>query len=343
MNDQDRKERSVRRDIVFVFALALACYVAWPLRTVLFMLYVCGLFAVVFAPLVESVSALRVGRRQPFRHIAVLVLLLGSGGVLALFCALALPPVMHDLVEFSKEAPSRTPILMDQLRHIPFADQIDADDLDARIQDWASKSATYVLLSLKNWASALFDAIMGIILTIYFIVEGDGAYRWFLSFFAPPNRERLDRTLRRAEIGIGRWLLGQGSLMLILGISSTILYLVLGVRYAYALGVLTGLLNIIPILGAALSIALAMLVAAMDSWGRVLGVAIFYVVYLQVENSFLVPRIMKRRVGLPSLAILVALLLGSELGGIVGAMISVPTAVLVAELVNEYLVHKDPA
>ncbi len=165
MNDQDRKERSVRRDIVFVFALALPAMWRGSCGRCCSCLYVCGLFAVVFAPLVESVSALRVGRRQPFRHIAVLVLLLGSGGVLALFCALALPPVMHDLVEFSKEAPSRTPILMDQLRHIPFADQIDADDLDARIQDWASKSATYVLLSLKNWASALFDAIMGIILT----------------------------------------------------------------------------------------------------------------------------------------------------------------------------------
>jgi predicted PurR-regulated permease PerM len=340
---RNAKERSARREIIFVFALALACYVAWQLRAVLFMLYVCGLFAVVLAPLVGWVAARRVGRRQPFRHVAVLVLLVGAGGAVALFCALALPPVMRDLVEFSKEMPSSTPVLLDKLRHMPFADQIDADQLNTHIQEWASKSVTYLLLSLKNWASALFDIVMGFILTIYFIVEGDGAYRWFLSFFAPPNRERMDRTLKRAEVRIGRWLLGQGSLMLVLGISSTILYLALGVRYAYALGVLTGVLNIIPILGAGISIALAMLVAAMDSWGRVLGVAIFYVLYLQVENSFLVPRIMKSRVGLPSLAILVALLLGSELGGIVGAMVAVPTAVLVSELVNEYFVHKDAA
>ncbi len=340
---RNAKERSARRDIVFVFALALACYVAWLLRNVLFMLYVCGLLAVVFAPLVAWVAALRIGRRQPFRHIAVLVLLAAACGAGTLFCVLALPPVMRDLVEFSKEMPSRTPVLLNKLQHMPFADQIDTDDIYAHIQEWATRSVTYVLLSLKNWASALFSVVMGVILTIYFIAEGEDAYHWFLSFFAPPNRERLDRTLRRAEVRMGRWLLGQGSLMLILGVSSTILYLALGVRYAYALGVLTGTLNIIPILGAAVCIALALLVAAMDSWGRVLGVAIFYVVYLQVENSFLVPRIMKSRVGLPSLAILVALLLGSELGGIVGAMVSVPTAVLVAELVDEYLVHKDPA
>ena len=128
---------------------------------------------------------------------------------------------------------------------------------------------------------------------------------------------------------MGKWLLGQGSLMLILGVASTIVYLSLHVRYAYALGVLTGLLNMIPVLGAAICIALALLVAAIDSWGRVLGIAIFYLIYLQIENSILTPRIMKNRVGLPGLAILIALLLGSALEGVLGAMVSVPTAVLV--------------
>ncbi|MGC9159339.1 MAG: AI-2E family transporter, partial [Terracidiphilus sp.] len=114
-------------------------------------------------------------------------------------------------------------------------------------------------------------------------------------------------------------------------------------RYAYALGMLTGLLNIIPVLGAAICIVLALLVAAIDSWGRVLGVAIFYAVYLQVENSFLIPRIMENRVKLPGLAILVALLLGSAFAGVLGAMVAVPTAVLVSVLLDEYAIHKDVA
>jgi predicted PurR-regulated permease PerM len=97
------------------------------------------------------------------------------------------------------------------------------------------------------------------------------------------------------------------------------------------------------VLGAAVCIALALLVAALDSWGRVLGIAIFYLAYLQLENSYLTPRIMKNSVDLPGLAILVALLMGSALGGVVGAMISVPTAVLVSVLLDEYLVRKEPS
>jgi predicted PurR-regulated permease PerM len=203
-----------------------------------------------------------------------------------------------------------------------------------------SHSASYLLLSLTNWASALARIIAGFVLTLYFILEGEGAYRWFLSFIQPPNRKRLDDTLQHAAARMQRWLLGQFSLMLILGIVSTIVYLSLGIRYAYALGVLTGLLNIIPVLGAAVSLVLAMLVAAIDSWGRVLGIAIFFAIYLQVENSWLVPRIMRTRVNLPALAIFIALLLGSALEGVLGAMVAIPTAVLVSVLLDEYLVHK---
>jgi predicted PurR-regulated permease PerM len=72
-------------------------------------------------------------------------------------------------------------------------------------------------------------------------------------------------------------------------------------------------------------------------------VGVFYLIYLQVENSFLTPRIMKSSVDLPGLSIIVALLVGSALAGVLGALVSVPTAVLVAVLVDEYLVVKEPA
>jgi predicted PurR-regulated permease PerM len=233
------------------------------------------------------------------------------------------------------------PGLIEKLKSIPLAQHLDTADLSTRLQNFVSQAATYLLFSLSDWAGKLFDFIIGFILTIYFILEGDRAYEWFLSFFPRERRERLDKTLQRAKIRMGKWLLGQGSLMLILGVTSTIVYRALNVRYAYGLGVMTGLLNIIPVLGAAVCIVLALLVAAIDSWGRVLGIAIFYLIYLQVENSYLVPRIMRNRVGLPGLAILIALVIGSALEGILGAMVSVPTAVLVAVLLDEYLVHKD--
>jgi predicted PurR-regulated permease PerM len=343
MAELSGRPRNLRSDIVFAFAVALAIALAWHMRDVLMLLYVSALFAVVLTPVVRFTSGLRIGRRQPFKGSAILFLLLAVAAALTAFGFLALPPVIRDMQEFGGEMPARLPAILEKIKTIPFADRLNTGEISARVQDFASQAATYLLLSIRDWAGNLFDIVMGVTLTVYFILEGDRAYRWFLSFFPAKSRVRLDKTLRRAELRLGKWLLGQGSLMLILGVTSTIVYLSLGVRYAYALGFLTGLLNIIPVIGAAVCVALALLVAAIDSWGRVLGVAIFYLIYLQVENSYLVPRIMKNSVGLPGLAIIVALLLGFALEGVPGAMVAVPTAVLVAVLVDEYFVHKETA
>ncbi len=335
--------RTLRSDILFTFGVALSCYLAWLLRHVLLLLYVSALFAVVLQPLTHFIASLRIGRFRPFRRFGIVVLLVAVLAGLTAFGFLALPPAVRDLHDFGKEMPARLPALLATLKRIPLLDRLNTADMTTRIQDGAAQAAGYALVSIKNWAGTLFDVAMGFILTIYFSLEGDGAYRWALSLIPFPVRARLDSTLQRAEKRMGRWLLGQGCLMLILGLASTVTYLALNVRYAYALGFLTGMLNIVPVVGAAVSISLALLVAAVDSWGRVLGVAIFYVVYLNVENSFLIPRIMKSSVDLPGLSILVALLVGAAMAGIVGAAVSVPTAVLVAVLVDEYLVKKDGA
>jgi len=341
MKQAAQSKQNVRGHIVFFFALALALYVAWLMRGMLALFYVSALFAVVLSPIVRATSRIQIGRWKPFHgSTAILILLLAVAGAFALFGFFALPPVINDLQALTGELPGRVPAILAKIREVPYADRLDAEDVIAWIQRGLSSGAAYLLTSFKTWAGALVEIIAGFVLTLYFILEGDGAYRWFLSFVPTAPRQRLDATLRLAAGRMEKWLVGQLSLMLILGTLSTIVYLLLGVRYAYVLGVITGLLNLIPVLGAAVSLVLALLVASIDSWGRVLGVAIFFVVYLQIENSWLTPRIMRSRVQLPALAIFAALLLGSELGGIAGAMVAIPTAVLVSVLVDEYLVHK---
>jgi predicted PurR-regulated permease PerM len=129
--------------------------------------------------------------------------------------------------------------------------------------------------------------------------------------------------------------------MLILGVSSTIVFGLLRVRYFILLGILMGLFNIVPVAGGIITILLAASVAALDSWKQMLGVFIFYAIYVQVENGYLTPRIMKTSVDLMGLSVLIALLIGTSLAGITGALVAVPTAALVAVLMDEYMVQKD--
>jgi predicted PurR-regulated permease PerM len=241
------------------------------------------------------------------------------------------------------ELPTRGPQLLDQLHRLPFVSHVNLAGMNAKLQGFASNFAEYLFVSITGWAGKVADIVAVIFLTIYFMLDGEEAYLWVLSFFPRQTRTRLNETLMRADVRMGKWLLGQGSLMLILGLSSLIVFVLLKVRYAYALAVLMGVLNIVPIVGALVSMALVLLAAATDSWEKVIGVAIFYAIYAQVETSFLTPRIMKSSVDLSALGVLVALLMGSKLAGVVGAMIAVPTAVLVSELLHEYLAKTNEA
>jgi predicted PurR-regulated permease PerM len=340
---QTARTRSVRGNIVFAFAVCLALFAAYLMRDILMLLYVSALFAVVLSPLIRGIMGIHIMRWHPGQGLAIFLLLLSVAAAAALFFAFAMPPVLHDVQALIAELPTRGPQLLDQLHRVPFASHFNLSGVNAKLQGFVSNFAEYVFLSITGWASKVADVVAVIFLTIYFMLEGDEAYRWLLSFFPEPTRDRLDKTLMRAEVRMGKWLLGQGSLMLILGLASLIVFVLLKVRYAYALAVLMGALNIIPIVGAMVSMALVLLAAATDSWEKVLAVGVFYAIYAQVETSYLTPKIMKSSVDLSALGVLVALLMGSKLAGVIGAMIAVPTAVLVAVLIQEYLIKPNEA
>ena len=333
--------RTLRSDIVFTYALGIGLAIAWQLREELALLYVSALFAVVLMPVIRGVQRIRIGKWNPGSGSAIVIILAALGGAITLFILFALPPVIRDMREFVKELPTRGPEMLSRLKRLPFSSHLNVAGLNAKLQDYASNFATYLVTSVSAWAGKVFKIIAGVVLTIYFMLEGEHAYNWVLSFFTPRRRERLNKTLLRADVRMGRWLLGQGALMLILGVYSTIVFSLLHIRYAYALGVIMGVFNIIPVIGAMVSMALVILAAAIDSWARVLYVCIAYGIYAQVESSYLTPRIMKSSVDLPGLAIIVSLLLGSAIDGVVGAMVAVPTAVLVAVIVDEYAIQGD--
>jgi predicted PurR-regulated permease PerM len=335
------RSRSVRGYIVFAFAIGLVLAIAYVMRQILLLLYVSALFAVVLSPVIRGITRIHLGRWHPGRGLAIFLLVLSLAAAAALFFAFAVPPVLKDLQSLASELPTRGPRLIDQLHRIPFASHFNFSAINAKLQGFASNFAEYLILSISGWAGKVADVGAVIFLTIYFLLEGDEAYYWILSFFPKSTRRRLNGALLRADVRMGKWLVGQGGLMLILGLCSLIVFVLLKIRYAYALAVLMGALNIIPIVGAMVSMALVLLAAATDSWEKVVGVAVFYAIYAQVETSYLTPRIMKSSVDLSSLGVLVALLMGSKLAGVVGAMVAVPTAVLVSVLIQEYLVQRD--
>jgi predicted PurR-regulated permease PerM len=337
---EQRSRASVRGYILFAIAVLLLLALAWTLQKEILILYVSALFSVVFMPAVTRITKLKLRGYQPSRGVAIVVLIIAVFGVLAFFFTTGLPPVLRDLSNFSAELPQRIPDIVARIKRIPFANRFGIDTIAQRAVGAFDATASYLVTSLPLWLSHLFDIVTTAFLCIYFMLEGEHAYGFFLSLFPSTQRHRLNSTLKRAERKVSKWLVGQGTLMLILGVASIIVFGLLHVRYFVLLGFLMGLFNIIPIAGGVITIILAAFVAALDSWTKMAGVLIFYLIYVNIENAILIPRIMRSSVNLMGLTVLVALLLGTALAGVVGALVSVPTAALITVLLEEYVVQK---
>lgn len=337
--EEKRARRKVRGHILFAFALLLALGLAWLLAKEIILIYVSALFAAVLMPVVNRIMKINLRGHSASKPAAIFLIVAGMALVVGIFLTVGLPPVLHDLNQFSTELPTRIPKMMSRLDQLPIANRLGVDEIGKRAEGALTATASYLMTSLPNWLSHLFDILSALFLCIYFMLEGDTAYRFAMSLFPVAHRERLSATLERADDKISNWLIGQGLLMLILGISSTIVFAILHVRYFLLLGFLMGLFNIIPIAGGVVTITLSAIVAAFDSWTKLLGVLIFYVLYINVENAYLIPRIMGSSVELSGLTILIALICGTSLAGVVGALVAVPTAALIAVLLEEYAVH----
>ena len=304
------------------------------------MLYVSALFAVVLMPIVNSISAISIRGYHPPRPVAIIILIAVVVLALTLFFSFGLPPVLRDMRDFTTELPQRIPAVAAKVKKIPLVGGLDTDAVVLKAEGALSATANYLVVALPTWLTHLFDIITTVFLCIYFMLEGEHAYRFFLSLFRLDRRRRLDQTLRTAERRMSKWLLGQGTLMLILGVSSITVFGLLHVRYFLLLGVLMGLFNIIPIAGGIITITLAAIVAALDSWAKMAGVLAFYAIYANIESAVLTPRIMRSSVNLMGLTVLVGLLIGTDLAGVVGALVAVPTAALIAVLLEEYAVQR---
>lgn len=327
-----------RSDILFTIAVLLLLAFAWIAKDILLLIYVSALFAVVLSPAIEAIRRVHIGHWWPGRGLAIVILLVAFFGAVVLFAAFAVPPIFRDLQNFAADVPRKVAGLYERLQRIPLLRTIDPSVLEQH----AAKAVGGAIGIVGGLAGSVFALFSWIILTSYFILDGHRAFYWFLSFFPDEQRERLRSTMLRAEGRIRHWLIGQAGLMLILGCSSGLTFWALHLKYFYALGVIAGLLNIVPILGPLTSFLLASTVAAFDSWTKLLGVAIFYFAYQQIENAFLTPRIMKFSVDLPPLAVIIALALGGTLAGVVGALVAVPTAAVVAVILDEYLIRFRP-
>ena len=200
--------------------------------------------------------------------------------------------------------------------------------LGEAVEQGAPAGAGSAVSTIFGTARNVFGGVIGVtilLLTFYMLVESREIFSFFVRLFHRRTSGRAWPPLSATVTSkVSAWLGGQLLLSLIIGLTSAIGLWAMGVPYFYVLALISAVGEMIPMVGPIVSAIPAILVAVTVSPGLAAGVAVFFIVQQQLENTVLVPKVMGRQVGLSAVTVIVSLGIGSQLLGVVGAILSVP-------------------
>lgn len=202
-----------------------------------------------------------------------------------------------------------------------------------------SGSASFFDLVSSIFGGVVF-AVMVFILSFYLSLSRDGVEKFLRAILPLDYEDYVIGFYFRVRRKLGLWFNGQIILSLTIGLITFLGLLILGVNYSLILGILAGVLEMVPFAGPVFSGTIAFLIAVSQSW--VLGISsiVLFVIIQQVENHILVPLIMRRTIGLHPVVVVISILAGSQLLGFVGIILAVPAAVVIQELLEDWAIKK---
>ncbi len=189
----------------------------------------------------------------------------------------------------------------------------------------------------KSIITVIAATVTIVFLTFFMLLEGRGWVDRMYGLLPEESRPRWRAVGDDIYKTVGGYITGNILISVIAGISITIVLLIMGVPYAVALGLLVGVLDLIPLAGATVAGVIVCLVAFLHSIPAGIVTLVFFVAYQQLENHLLQPVIYGRTVQLSPLVVLVSVLVGAELAGILGALAAIPVAGTLQVIVRDQL------
>ena len=296
--------------ITFFILFTLSLNILWRLRSLLVMVFICLVFMGALNPSVKGLVKMKIPR-----PLAIIILYF----VLLLFLSFGVAGIVPILVDQTAGLINNFPNYIENTTFFG-AKAIDLSNQFKIIENLPSNIARITISLFSN----IFSGFVIFIITFYLLIERQNLPKYSFSAFGAKGRKKTILIIEEFEKRIGRWVNAQLFLMLIIGVLSYIGYLFIGLKYVVPLAILAGLLEIVPNIGPTISTVLAALVGLTISPITALSALIWGIVVQQLENNFIVPKIMKESVGLNPLVTILLIAAGSILGGIMGAILAIP-------------------
>ncbi|MSZ75732.1 MAG: AI-2E family transporter, partial [Actinobacteria bacterium] len=281
------------------------------------------------------------------RSYAVLVVIVAFLTALTLFLVAIVPVITDQVAAITRNAPG----WLDELQRNQRIQQLDDEyQIIDKIRDYVAGgdfvSGIFggVLGVGLAVVGALFNVFIVLVLTLYFLSSMEMTKHALYQLAPSSRRDRVGRLGDRIIASIGGYVSGAFLVALCAGLSSLIFLFAIGLgEYAVALAFTVALLDVIPMIGATIGAVIVTAIAFATDVRTGIICAIFYLVYQQVENYLIYPRVMSKSVDIPGSVTVIAALVGAALLGVVGALLAIPTAAAILMLVREVFVRRQNA
>lgn len=308
------------KTIIFTVVFLASLSLLWQIRGLLILVYVCF---ILMATINRPVSLLE--KKHLPRPLAVIIIYL----LFFIAVSFALASLIPALVSQTNSLIKVFPTLIQQTSFLGTS----AIDWSSQFKIIESLPSNIAKATLSIFSNALSTFIIFMI-TFYLLEERSKLKHYGFKLFGKNGGDKLVRTIELLEVRLSSWVNAQLMLMLIVGFLSYFGYLALGLNYALPLAIIAGILELVPNIGPTIAAIIAALVGLTISPLTALLAIIWGTIVQQLENNFIVPKVMKEAVGINPLVTLLCLAAGAKIGGVVGTILSIPTYLFVESIVK---------
>lgn len=342
---------SVVQVVIVLSLFALGIYILYQVRLLFVMLFLAFIFSSSLRPVVN-----RMEQRKVPRSLATFIALFSVVVIFVLIISFILIPLsgqVDQLIKYlnSSEFAQAAETFFSPKGNTPFlnaAREFLQNNLNEILGSFSSSlgQINTGVQGIVDNAKKVFNLVIytfGVFVFAWYMLEQDQQRNYLLTLLIKDEkrRNRIKRLIEQLESSMGRWLRGQLTLMLIIGVLTYIVLVLLGVPFALPLAILAGLLEMIPNVGPfSAAVITAPIVLLTNGWIPMVILLVSYLIIQQLENYYLVPRVMQAAVGINAFVILIGVFAsGLIFNSILGSLLAVPLMV-VAQLSLRFL--RDP-
>lgn len=323
--------------IVKIFVAIFIFYLIYLVKGVALWFFFALVISILLGPAINFLRKMRIPK-----IIAIVAVYLFIFGILGLVIYLTAPIFISELKQFSQYLPGYFNQVSPTLKQLGISPAKNFNEFIASFISNLDESSQGVI----NAIMVLFGGISSgaFILTIAFFLslEENGIERFLVLITPKRHEEYVVGLFERVQAKVSGWFGARVLSCLFVGITSYIIFYIFGIKYAFMLALLSGMLNFIPYVGPWMMTLLLILFVAVSSgsWLLVLYIIIAVTIIQEIDNKLLTPLLMKKMLDVPPVLVLVSLLVGAKIFGFLGLVFAVPVFGIIYEFLKEFLEQK---